>query len=210
MSRLGSFHELNSSIISSSWSPINVEDTSSPEKNSRADDALRGSLSPRASLRAILAVPYTLPSNEKQRGFRSGSRRERRSSVRPLEVYSLKHHLLTITKFSFRLIRLLVRGTSIWIVKFVRLMGFVVALMPAFVVFAGFYFITSDRIALPYIAGSNPNRTSRHFLDIYGSTTTTTTTANSGSAAPPKPVVIFFTGGAWVSIKSSSRKAQNI
>lgn len=200
MSR-ASFHQLHSSIISSSAPHLHVvADASTPGEllSVEHDKDTRESLSPRAS------VTYESPFKDRQR---DRDRERRRGSVHPLQDFSLKHHVFIIIKFSFRLIRLLVHGTSIWMVKFFRLLGFVVALLPAFCVFAGFYFVMSDRIALPYIADSNPLRTSRHYLDIYGSTSTSTNyrhTTNSAAADSPqkKPVVIFFTGGAWVSIQT--------
>ena len=125
---------------------------------------------------------------------------ERQPSHRLLEDFSLRYHVTIVFKQTLALLRFLLLGTSAWILKFLRLVTFVVALLPAFVVFVSFYFITSDRIALPYIAGRKC--TSRHYLDVYGSTTTVTSVMKDDSgdmeAQPLKPVVLFLTGGAWI------------
>ena len=148
-----------------------------------------------------------------------------RSSIRPLQDFGVWYHASTILQQSQRLVRLLVHGTPIWLLKMFRLMLFVVALIPAFMVTVWFYAVSSDRIAVPYILSKKDNdddnakeqgtsknhttriRTSRHYLDIYGSTTTlssndnenkeTDTTATSVSTTA-KPVCIFLTGGAWI------------
>jgi hypothetical protein len=52
-----------------------------------------------------------------------------------------------------------------------------------------YYFVFSDRIAIAYKDG--PSRTSRHYLDLYGSQPRPTTIEG-------KAVVIFLTGGAWI------------
>jgi prenylcysteine alpha-carboxyl methylesterase len=123
---------------------------------------------------------------------------DRQASHRLLEDFSLKYHVTTVIKQTQALLRFLLVGTSAWIIKFVRLVTFVVALLPAFIVFAAFYFITSDRIALPYVAGRKC--TSRHYLDIYGSTASATISKKDDETVsqPLKPVVLFLTGGAWI------------
>ena len=151
-------------------------------------------------LRTSISTSTRTPSRPSMAGSPRGSsphkehniRPSRRASIHPLEDFTLYYHASLIAHQSRTLMALLVHGTPIWLVKFVRLLWFVVALIPAFAVTVLFYFVTSDRVALPYISHDDPKRTSRHYLDIYGSTTTTTTTTTG------KPVVLFLTGGAWI------------
>lgn len=98
--------------------------------------------------------------------------------------------------------------------RFLRLMAFVVCLLPAFAVFV-WHYLTCDRIAVYYgdiydtttddeseeyglLAEPRDRHRgpffSRHYLDIYGSATAT----DSSSSGEKKPVVIFLTGGAWI------------
>jgi prenylcysteine alpha-carboxyl methylesterase len=156
---------------------------------------------------SVVHRPLRSPRPNQQQQGQQGSFFERQASHRVLGDFSLKYHATTVIQQTLALLRFLLWGTSAWIIKFVRLVSFVVALLPAFIVFAAFYFITSDRIALPYVVGRK--RTSRHYLDIYGSTTSTTATTCSKnnnpdddnaeeSHQPLKPVVLFLTGGAWI------------
>jgi len=124
-----------------------------------------------------------------------------------------------------KLLSLLFHGTPRWLLKLVRLLAFVMALLPGFVVFAYYYFWSADRLALPYKEdggdaddsnGRGP-RTSRHFVDVYGSRTVLTrcndgydvlydrqyssvsTNDTSGEGTGNgKPVVVFLTGGAFI------------
>ena len=146
--------------------------------------------------------------------------------------FTLRHHVNLIVECAPRLLSLLFHGTPRWLFKLVRLLAFVMALLPGFVVFAYYYFWSADRIALPYredgVVGDASNdgddpsrnspRTSRHFVDVYGSRTALTmrndgrdisydrqcssvlTTCNDMSSGEnggngdeeSKPVVIFF------------------
>ena len=125
-------------------------------------------------------------------------------SIRPLQDFTLQYHASVIAFESFNLASFLFHGTPRWIAKFVRLMCFVIALLPAFMVFGTFYFITSDRLSFPYKKKQSQrteSRTSRHYLDLYGSTTTINGNKRvEGQVSPQelKPVVIFLTGGAWI------------
>lgn len=81
-----------------------------------------------------------------------------------------------------------------FLVRFLRLLSFVMFLLPAFVVFVWYYVIAGDRVAV-YYGKKNKARDpifSRHILDIYGSR------SPSPSGDEKKPVVIFVTGGAWI------------
>ena len=129
------------------------------------------------------------------------------TGIRPLQDFSVGYHVATILQQSQTLVRWLAHGTPIWLLKMIRLMLFVVALLPAFLVTVWFYVVSSDRIAVPYIiekqkvgAKQGRIRTSRHYLDIYGSTTTLSSndSSNDKSPATAKPVCIFLTGGAWI------------
>lgn len=135
-------------------------------------------------------------------------------SVRSDLQFSYRYHGSVIATQTSRLLDSLLHGTPIWFFKFVRLMAFSFALMPAFVQFAWYYLITADRVAFPYKVGGGV--TSRHFLDIYGTFTVGavergSTTGSRGdldeggddgksaaAQAGGKPVVIFIPGGAWI------------
>jgi acetyl esterase/lipase len=144
----------------------------------------------------------------------------RRASISPLQDFPLQYHASVIVFESFNLASFLFHGTPRWIAKLVRLVCFVIALFPAFMVFFTFYVLSSDRIALPYKQNSS-NRTSRHYLDLYGSTTTISgkkkghqsqsstdstcrsededkSKSSSQQQEELKPVVVFLTGGAWI------------
>ena len=182
------FHRLHSSIlVDSEWKEL-VHDIK-PTPSSAAAAAARS--------RRYSTVPHLV---------------ERRASVRPLQELPLRYHARVVAHESFNMLSFLIHGTPRWIAKLVRLLFFVVALLPAFGVFFCFYFIFSDRIALPYVTDKE-KRTGRHYLDIYGSTTTstgqkwnnnnaetatTTTQTVENEQLPNKPVVVFFTGGAWI------------
>lgn len=56
----------------------------------------------------------------------------------------------------------------IWVLKLIRLIAFTIALLPAFIVFAWYYYISSDRAVFCYADESR--KTSRHYIDIYGAT----------------------------------------
>lgn len=83
--------------------------------------------------------------------------------------------------------------------RFLRLLSFVVSLLPAFAVFLYHYF-SCDRIAVYYgvkdALGENEERKwlSRHYLDMYGSRDH----VSGNEVTKKKPVVIFLTGGAWI------------
>ena len=81
-----------------------------------------------------------------------------------------------------------------FLVRFLRLVSFVLFLLPAFFVFAWYYAIAGDRVAVYYGKKKRARDPifSRHILDIYGSRTP------SPSGEEKKPVVIFVTGGAWI------------
>lgn len=83
--------------------------------------------------------------------------------------------------------------------RFLRLLSFVVSLLPAFAVFLYHYF-SCDRVAVYYgvkdAIGEYGERKwlTRHYLDMYGSRAH----VNEYEATKKKPVVIFLTGGAWI------------
>jgi hypothetical protein len=106
-----------------------------------------------------------------------------------LHDFPLQYHASLILCQSWKLISILAHGTPRWIAKFIRLIIFVIVLLPAFVRFALYYFVFSDRIAIAYKDG--PSRTSRHYLDLYGS-------QPRQANREGKAVVIFLTGGAWI------------
>lgn len=113
-------------------------------------------------------------------------------STRRRRIYDLLRHIPTFT------------------IRFLRLLLFVVFLLPAFIVFL-WHYITCDRIAAYYGNATTQCRRneeddgtscndpffSRHYLDIYGSKTTSCM-QQSSSTDNKKPVVIFVTGGAWI------------
>jgi len=79
-----------------------------------------------------------------------------------------------------------------FMVRVLRLLTFVIFLLPAFIVFLGHY-LTCDRVAVYYgkkMKGRDPIF-SRQILDIYGSRRNSSTTEK-------KPVLVFLTGGAWI------------
>ncbi len=73
----------------------------------------------------------------------------------------------------------------------IRLTCFVILLMPGFVRFAWYYFVTANRTSITY-----ENQSCRQTLDVYS----THYTARQNDARPllGAPVVVFFTGGAWL------------
>ena len=182
-------------------------------------------------------APHASP-NTSSFGTYFGQRRHKRRKHRIHRYFTLRYHVNLIVEYAPRLLSLLFHGTPRWLFKLVRLLAFVMALLPGFVVFAYYYFWSADRIALPYredgVVGDASNdgddpsrnspRTSRHFVDVYGSRTALTmrndgrdisydrqyssmlTTCNDMSSGEnggngdeeSKPVVIFLTGGAWI------------
>lgn len=142
--------------------------------------------------------------------------------------FTLQYHIRLIVRQGPKLLSLLLRGTPRWLFKLIRLLAFVFALLPGFLVFAYYYFWSADRISVPY-KDAHDGRTSRHFLDVYGSRTTPRHQQSSTSVAvtddpratsrrrsidsfgdngepsgaargrdSSKPVVVFLTGGAWI------------
>lgn len=119
----------------------------------------------------------------------SSSSRNNKDNTRKRRILNLLQHIPT---FTFR---------------FLRLVTFVLCLLPAFITFA-YHYIMCDRQVIYY--GIDPNGqvtfrdifssttifSKRRYLDIYGSHMTTTMT--STSTKKKKPVVIFLTGGAWI------------
>jgi prenylcysteine alpha-carboxyl methylesterase len=111
-------------------------------------------------------------------GRRIRDRNERRKH-RIHRYFTLRYHVNLIAQNAPKLLSLLFHGTPRWLFKLIRLLTFVVALLPGFVVFAYYYFWSADRIALPYKEeggsdtdnGGGGPRTSRHFADVYGSRT---------------------------------------
>ena len=97
--------------------------------------------------------------------------------------------------------------------RFIRLLTFVLCLLPAFVTFA-YHYMMCDRRVIYY--GTDPNGratladifssttifSKRRYLDIYGSCSekmiTTKTTTTKMTTKEKKPVVVFLTGGAWI------------
>lgn len=110
-----------------------------------------------------------------------------------------------------------------FIFRFLRLLVFVVVLLPAFCVFA-WHYVVCDRVAVYYgdhcscgnkrTNGGNisqydattvkmcrickPPIFSRRYLDIYGSNTPLKTNRLDNMNTTAKPVVVFLTGGAWI------------
>lgn len=157
-------------------------------------------------------------------------RRRKRRKHRIHRYFTLRYHVNLIAEYAPKLLSLLFHGTPRWLFKLIRLLAFVMALLPGFVVFAYYYFWSADRIAVPYKedggdATCDDNdesrgspRTSRHFVDVYGSRTAltrhsggsgisydrqyssmSTNDVTSGEGdEESKPVVIFLTGGAWI------------
>ena len=82
--------------------------------------------------------------------------------------FSLKYHIELIAREFTRLSLFFLQGKSfVWVLKFIRLLAFTMALLPAFIVFAWYYFISSDRRVFCY--ANESKKTSRHYIDIYGS-----------------------------------------
>ena len=92
-----------------------------------------------------------------------------------------------------------------------RLLSFVLFLLPAFVVFL-WHYLTCDRIVAHYGTGRNDRHSDdysrRRYLDIYGSRTPPSSSSSSpyegkdgrddAMEKKKKPIVIFLTGGAWI------------
>uniref|UniRef100_A0A7S4JTP5 BD-FAE-like domain-containing protein n=1 Tax=Odontella aurita TaxID=265563 RepID=A0A7S4JTP5_9STRA len=135
--------------------------------------------------------------------------------------FSLRYHLALIFRLTPQLLRFLLCGTPRWMFKLMRLVSFVVCLLPAFVRFAWYYWISGDRVVSSYkcvfssvggggmVNGTTSRGTSRHLADVYGSRTPAPAPAenadgngdgngNEEESPPLKPVVIFLTGGAWI------------
>jgi len=95
----------------------------------------------------------------------------------------------------FRKCLSLVRGAPAMTLKLLRLLFFVVLLLPAFVVFA-WYYASCDRVCVPY--GRDGDTSGRRRLDVYGSATPAPWCGPTRSDGTKKPVVVFLTGGGWV------------
>mmetsp|Transcript_24295 Transcript_24295/g.37449 ORF Transcript_24295/g.37449 Transcript_24295/m.37449 type:complete len:367 (-) Transcript_24295:554-1654(-) len=151
------------------------------------------------------------------RSARQGAiRASRRSEFSPY------YHATVIGRETLSLGGYLLKGTSIWLVKLIRLLSFVTVLFPAFLVF-GWYYFTCNRTVFRYIE-DDAKSTSRHYLDVYGAAVddfeqngsqhadgnveisrSASPTSSSGSNEfvqqqmhAGKPVVVFLTGGAWI------------
>lgn len=143
------------------------------------------------------------------RNARQSIRASRRSEFSPY------YHATLIGRESTSLGRYLLKGTSIWLVKLMRLLSFVAVLLPAFVVF-GWYYFTCNRNVFRYVEDDRKS-TSRHYLDVYGATgegfedqkqnerhdgyveiSSTSSGSNEFENHSGKPVVVFLTGGAWI------------
>jgi len=117
--------------------------------------------------------------------------------------FTLFYHLSYIVRLTPKLLKFLFHGTPRWLLKLVRLLLFVACLLPAFVRFGWYYWVSSDRRVVCY-RGREEGGCSRHFADVYGSNTPVHHTSNSPSSNGDgrdetlKPVVVFLTGGAWI------------
>uniref|UniRef100_A0A7R9YZ73 BD-FAE-like domain-containing protein n=1 Tax=Pseudictyota dubia TaxID=2749911 RepID=A0A7R9YZ73_9STRA len=114
--------------------------------------------------------------------------------------FTLSYHLSYIVRLTPKLLKFLFHGTPRWLLKLVRLLLFVACLLPAFIRFGWYYWISSDRRVVCY-RGREEGGCSRHFADVYGSNTPvhhSCGTDATSSEQPLKPVVVFLTGGAWI------------
>jgi len=112
----------------------------------------------------------------------SASPQQKNRKRRLHRYFTLQYHIRLIVRQGPKLLSLLLRGTPRWLFKLIRLLAFVFALLPGFLVFAYYYFWSADRISVPY-KDAHDGRTSRHFLDVYGSRTTPRHQQSSTSAA---------------------------
>jgi len=109
--------------------------------------------------------------------------------------FTLSYHLSYIARCTPKLLKFLFHGTPRWLLKLVRLLLFVVCLLPAFIRFGWYYWVSSDRKVVCY-RSKEEGGCSRHFADVYGSRTSATN--GDGRDETLKPVVVFLTGGAWI------------
>ena len=93
----------------------------------------------------------------------------------------------------------LLRHLPTFAVRCLRLLAFVVLLLPAFVVFLCHY-LTCDRVVAHYgRREERGGRSCRRYLDNYGSRSSPPSYDGGGNdEGKKKPVVIFLTGGAWI------------
>lgn len=110
----------------------------------------------------------------------------------------------------------ILKDTSTFTIWFLRLLSFLLFLLPGSVVFV-WHYLTYDRLAV-YYGGNDmftdnptvaddkgrgrckcPFFSRRHYLDIYGSRTTTQRSSSlDQKKRNKKPVVVFIGGGAWI------------
>jgi len=96
----------------------------------------------------------------------------------------------------------LMRHLPTFAVRCMRLLAFVVLLLPAFVVFLRHY-LTCDRVVAHYgRREERGGRSCRRYLDVYGSRSPppppSSCDGGVNDEGKKKPVVIFLTGGAWI------------
>jgi acetyl esterase/lipase len=89
-----------------------------------------------------------------------------------------------------RLLNALLSGTYKWVFMLLRLMTFVVFLMPGFMVFL-YYYLTYPIRGIPY------GPSSRNLLDVYP-IAANAPSPGKGGQQQGAPVIVFLTGGAWI------------
>lgn len=122
-----------------------------------------------------------------------------RSGTQPGVVLEVTEEAWVTTKLAFLLLRFLM-GSYRWIVRVLRLMAFVLLLLPALVHICCGY-LRAPNILRDVRYGPHP----RNYLDIYLPPSRprrtrpppTTEGDTEGRRSPLLPVAVFFTGGAW-------------
>ena len=108
----------------------------------------------------------------------------------------LYFHVTNVLKQSRRLLVFLIWGTHSWLIALIKLLIYVLILMPGWLHMCWYYF-TSKNIKRNIEYGKGHMH--RNLLDVYlPINVNNAAKVQSGSAVAAAPVIIFFSGGAWI------------
>lgn len=106
-------------------------------------------------------------------------------------AYSLSYHVSLVVRLSYKLLALLLQGSSKWIINLFSLVVFVILLIPYWIYMIRAYLLSPRLIKnIEYTQFGSRNR---NLLDVY-----LPIEAKNRKASNQKPVIIFFCGGAWI------------
>ena len=106
-------------------------------------------------------------------------------------AYWLSYHVSLVVRLSYKLLALLLQGSSKWIINLFSLMVFIILLIPYWIYMIRAYLFSPRLIKnIEYTQGGSSNR---NLLDLY-----LPIEGKNRKVSNQKPVIIFLCGGAWI------------